>query len=192
MAPPVSNEILQAPDDAWEILRKTRGGRMIHVTVTLSDWMYRSVMSKSVLTLHRDYFRLRKPLERRMYELARKHCGRKDEWRISLDLLQKKCGLMRGTLDSDTLRREGDRVMEELGARLNAWRSKFEERVTGTLTLYFDPQAGTFVDRVNRLVRDDGELASVVRRQVAEVPDLRRGSILARSEINRRNRCTSL
>lgn len=74
----------------------------------------------------------------------------------------------RGTLDSDTLRREGDRVMEELGARLNAWRSKFEERVTGTLTLYFDPQAGTFVDRVNRLVRDDGELASVVRRQVAE------------------------
>ena len=47
--------------DSWEILRKTRGGRMIHVTVTLSDWMYRSVVSKSVLTLHRDYFHLRKP-----------------------------------------------------------------------------------------------------------------------------------
>ena len=29
---------------------------MILVTVTLSDWMYRSVLSKSVLTLHRDYF----------------------------------------------------------------------------------------------------------------------------------------
>ena len=27
-----------------------------------------------------------------MYELARKHCGRKDEWRISLPVLQKKCG----------------------------------------------------------------------------------------------------
>jgi len=74
----------------------------------------------------------------------------------------------RGTLDSDTLRREGDRVMEELGARLNTWRSKFEERVTGSLAHYFDPQAGTFVDRVNRLTRDDGELASVVRRQVGE------------------------
>ena len=35
---------------------------MIHVTVTLSDWMYRSVVSKSVLTLHRDYFQLSKPL----------------------------------------------------------------------------------------------------------------------------------
>ena len=42
--------------DAWEILRKARGGRMILVTVTLSDWIYRSVLSRSVLTLHRDYF----------------------------------------------------------------------------------------------------------------------------------------
>ena len=74
----------------------------------------------------------------------------------------------RGTLDSDTLRREGDRVMEELGARLNTWRSKFEERVTGSLEHYFDPQAGTFIERVNRLTRDDGDLASVVRRQVVE------------------------
>src|SRR5262249_47674754 len=33
-----------------------------------------------------------KPLERRMYEVARKHCGQQDEWGISLDLLRKKCG----------------------------------------------------------------------------------------------------
>jgi len=78
--------------DAWEILRKARGGRMIHVTVTLSDWMYRSVVSKSVLTLHRDYFRLRRPLERRVYEIARKHCGRQAEWRIGLETLAKKSG----------------------------------------------------------------------------------------------------
>ena len=78
--------------DGWEILRKARGGRMIHVTVTLSDWMYRSVVSKSVLTLHRDYFRLRKPLERRVYEIARKHCGRQAEWRIGLETLLKKSG----------------------------------------------------------------------------------------------------
>jgi plasmid replication initiation protein len=78
--------------DSWEILRKARGGRMILVTVTLSDWIYRSVLSKSVLTLHRDYFRLRKPLERRVYEIARKHCGRQSEWRIGLELLLKKSG----------------------------------------------------------------------------------------------------
>jgi hypothetical protein len=74
----------------------------------------------------------------------------------------------RGTLDSDTVRREGDRLMEQLGERLNAWRGKFEERVTGSLAHYFDPQQGTFTERVNRLTHADGELASVVRQQVKE------------------------
>lgn len=78
--------------DSWQILRKTRDGRMISVTVRLSDWMYRAILAKSVLTIHRDYFRLRKPLERRVYEIARKHCGHQAEWRIGLDLLLKKCG----------------------------------------------------------------------------------------------------
>lgn len=78
--------------DGWEILRKARGGRMTLVTVTLSGWIYRSVLSKSVLTLHRDYFHLRKPLERRVYEIARKHCGRQTEWRIGLETLHKKAG----------------------------------------------------------------------------------------------------
>jgi plasmid replication initiation protein len=57
---------------------------MVQVTVTLSDWLFRAVLAKSVLTLSRDYFRLRKPLERRIYELARKHCGRQPEWRVSV------------------------------------------------------------------------------------------------------------
>lgn len=78
--------------ESWEIVRKSRGGRMISVTVTLSDWLFRAVLSKSVLTLSRDYFRLRKPLERRVYELARKHCGRQPEWRVSVGVLHKKSG----------------------------------------------------------------------------------------------------
>ncbi len=78
--------------ESWEIVRKTRGGRMVSVAVTLSEWLYRAVLAKSVLTLSRDYFRLRKPLERRIYELARKHCGRQDSWRVSVDTLLKKSG----------------------------------------------------------------------------------------------------
>ncbi|RWR27729.1 plasmid replication initiator RepA [Sinirhodobacter populi] len=78
--------------ESWEIERKTRGGRMVSVAVTLSEWLFRAVLSKSVLTLSRDYFRLRKPLERRIYELARKHCGRQESWRISVDVLLKKSG----------------------------------------------------------------------------------------------------
>ena len=78
--------------EGWQIVRATKGGRMVQVTVTLSDWLYRAVLSKSVLTLSRDYFRLRKPLERRIYELARKHCGRQPEWRVSIEVLAKKSG----------------------------------------------------------------------------------------------------
>ena len=78
--------------EAWEIVRKTRGGRMVSVRVTLSDWLFRAVLAKSVLTLNRDYFRLRKPLERRIYELARKHCGRQSAWKVSIPVLHKKSG----------------------------------------------------------------------------------------------------
>lgn len=83
--------------ESWEIVRRTRStksreGRMISVSVTLSEWLYRAVLSKSVLTLSRDYFTLRKPLERRIYELARKHCGAQRDWRISLPLLHAKAG----------------------------------------------------------------------------------------------------
>jgi plasmid replication initiation protein len=78
--------------EAWQIVRRTRGGRMVSVAVTLSDWLYRAVLSKSVLTLSRAYFDLRRPLERRLYELARKHCGRQPEWRVSVETLLKKSG----------------------------------------------------------------------------------------------------
>ncbi|WP_138470105.1 replication initiator protein A [Poseidonocella sp. HB161398] len=78
--------------EGWKIVRRTRSGRMVSVTVTLSDWLYRAVLSRSVLTLSRDYFALRKPLERRVYELARKHCGRQARWQISMAVLCAKSG----------------------------------------------------------------------------------------------------
>ena len=78
--------------EAWEIVRKTRAGRMVSVRVTLSDWIYQAVLNRSVLTLNRDYFGLRRPLERRIYELARKHCGQQRNWRVSVETLLKKSG----------------------------------------------------------------------------------------------------
>lgn len=35
---------------------------------------------------------MRKPLERRLYELARKHCGAQPRWPCGLELLRDKCG----------------------------------------------------------------------------------------------------
>ena len=78
--------------ESWEIVRKTRAGRMVSVSVTLSEWIFRAVMARSVLTLNRDYFGLRKPLERRLYALARKHCGQQASWRVSVEVLLKKSG----------------------------------------------------------------------------------------------------
>jgi plasmid replication initiation protein len=78
--------------ETWEIVRRTRAGRMVSVTVTLSEWLYNAVLAKSVLTLSREYFGLRKPLERRLYELARKHCGSQPAWRVSVPVLWKKSG----------------------------------------------------------------------------------------------------
>jgi len=76
----------------YKIVRHTDTGRMTELQVRLSDWMFRIIQGSEVLTLSRDYFRLRKPIERRIYEIARKHCGEQEEWRISLSLLHKKVG----------------------------------------------------------------------------------------------------
>ncbi|WP_371158459.1 replication initiator protein A [Jannaschia sp. 2305UL9-9] len=74
------------------VVRETREGRMQELEIVLSDWVFNAIEAREVLTLHRDYFRLRKPLERRMYELARKHCGHQSEWSIGLEKLKEKCG----------------------------------------------------------------------------------------------------
>lgn len=79
--------------DASAIRRKHGlDGRLLWCDITLSDWVFSAIQAQEVLTLHRDYFRLRKPLERRVYEIARKHCGQQDSWKIGLPLLLKKTG----------------------------------------------------------------------------------------------------
>lgn len=79
--------------DAASIRRKHGlDGRLLWVDIKLSDWVFNAIKAQEVLTLHRDYFRLRKPVERRVYELARKHCGRQAVWKISLATLLRKSG----------------------------------------------------------------------------------------------------
>ena len=78
--------------DSWRVIEKTSGGRMVAVEVTLPNWLYRSVQAKQVLTLSPDYFRIRKPVDRRIYELARKHCGSQRQWQCSVKTLHEKSG----------------------------------------------------------------------------------------------------
>lgn len=74
------------------IVRETRDGRMQEVEIELSDWVFQAVEAQEVLTLDRRYFQLAKPLERRLYELARKHCGNQARFVIGVGLLREKCG----------------------------------------------------------------------------------------------------
>ena len=79
--------------DEWRIVEKSpTEERMIAVEVTLSRWLFHAIQAFEVLTIHPNYFRLRKPLARRLYELARKHCGHQAQWKIGLALLQAKTG----------------------------------------------------------------------------------------------------
>jgi plasmid replication initiation protein len=78
--------------DSWSIVTESEDGRMVAVEVELSDWFYNSVLGDSVLSIDKEYFKLRKPTDRRLYELARKHCGNQVVWKIGLDKLKDKIG----------------------------------------------------------------------------------------------------
>lgn len=79
--------------NGWEIIEKSeKDNSMIAVEVELSLWIYRAIAAKEVLTISPNYFALRKPLERRLYEIARKHVGKQASWEISIEALREKCG----------------------------------------------------------------------------------------------------
>lgn len=79
--------------ESYRVLKSSHSKkRMVRVEVTVSDWLYNSLVGGEVLTISRNYFRLRKALERRLYEIARKFCGRHIEWKIKLQNLKEKCG----------------------------------------------------------------------------------------------------
>lgn len=79
--------------DRYQIVEKLpMNQQMVAIEITLSEWTYNSIIAREVLGIHGNYFRLRKAIDRRLYELARKHCGRQTEWKVSVEVLYKKSG----------------------------------------------------------------------------------------------------
>lgn len=77
------------------IERRTKSGKKVMAAceVGLNDWMFRAIVTdRRVLTIDPGYFQLSMGLKRRLYELARKHCGHQERWVISLPKLIDKCG----------------------------------------------------------------------------------------------------
>ncbi|MDR1709117.1 MAG: replication initiator protein A [Candidatus Accumulibacter sp.] len=87
--------------------------RIFSFTITISEWLYNGLLNHEVLTLDRNYFKLTSPIQRRLYEIARKHCGGQAMWKINIELLAEKIGSaqdiwrlrddIRMTIKNDTL-----------------------------------------------------------------------------------------
>jgi plasmid replication initiation protein len=78
--------------DNWKIVKRADNGQMIVVELTLNEWLHNAILGREVLTLNRKYFQLDGGLERRLYELARKHCGQQPRWAVGLARLHTKSG----------------------------------------------------------------------------------------------------
>lgn len=80
--------------EEYDVISYTKNGKgALELEVVISEWIWRSVMEFDILTLNPEYFKLGQALERRVYELARKHCGMSQMWwAINLELLREKVG----------------------------------------------------------------------------------------------------
>jgi len=72
----------------------------------------------------------------------------------------------RGQVDGNVIQRECERMLTFLDGQLKSHGSQVNERLTTILRDYFDPETGRFHDRVQRLVKQDGELEQLLRRQI--------------------------
>ncbi|MGE5192095.1 MAG: hypothetical protein ACM3U2_06290 [Deltaproteobacteria bacterium] len=101
-------------------------------------------------------------------ELCR-HAEGEDRERFALSALR--IGVLalrqaRGQVDGEQIRRQTDYLLQALESQLGQHAELVHNRLTASLKDYFDPDSGRFQERVNRLVRKDGELEDLLRRQI--------------------------
>ena len=96
----IYNRLFGVVDEASMVRRhnrKDRPGALLGCEIMLSKWIREALEARRVLTLHDDYFRLRTPLERAVYQVVRKHCGEQRMWNIGLAKLRPKVGSKRAS-----------------------------------------------------------------------------------------------
>jgi hypothetical protein len=71
-----------------------------------------------------------------------------------------------GQVDASTIREAGTELVSEVREVLSRRMTEMSERVAATLTQYLDPQSGALPQRLNALVRQDGELERIFRAQI--------------------------
>lgn len=74
----------------------------------------------------------------------------------------------RGQVDGDTIKREGEKLLSALEHKMTLHARGLDEQITCVLKDYFDPESGRVQERIQRLVKKDGELEQLLRRQVGQ------------------------
>lgn len=71
-----------------------------------------------------------------------------------------------GAIDSATLREEGERLLGSVRELLTATATRTLSELSGSLRQYFDPTSGDLPQRLERLIRKDGDLEAVLQRHL--------------------------
>lgn len=74
---------------------------------------------------------------------------------------------VRGELDAQTIRAEGDAILSRIEQTLGAHEKTVQEKMAMTLASYFDPASGQFTQRVKSLTENGGELERVILAQLS-------------------------
>jgi plasmid replication initiation protein len=76
-----------------EYRKNAKGEKVLkRITVELCDWLYRAILKDNrMLTYDPAYFDL-PPLEKRLYEMARAHCGNQPGFKINMEKLRLRVG----------------------------------------------------------------------------------------------------
>jgi len=103
----------------WRVIKSSVTNKAVCIEITLSEWLYKSVVSMNLITYDEEYFRITSGLERRLYEIFRRHLGRSSTWKIG----EKK-------------------LFHKVGGRGSIWKFRhnlkaFEGRITG-FRFYYD------------------------------------------------------
>lgn len=71
-----------------------------------------------------------------------------------------------GQIDAQSVRHEGEKLLESMRSQLDGHREQVTSQVTATLKEYFDPQSGRFQERISALLANGGELETLLRAQI--------------------------
>ncbi len=125
----------------YKLIKNAKSLKTDRVVVTLSEWLFNCLQGFNVLTIDSNYFKLTKPVEKRLYEIARKHVGSKATWDLSFDLLLEKVG-------SDATRKEFSRMLRQVidSDKIPTYRLRFLK--TGSVQFY-QKDIKKFIDASN-------------------------------------------